>query len=406
MANATQIYAIVNATNKQMMGENTINVVDTTGLMATGDAVMKTDEDTDAWVHSLSDLIGRTVFSTRAYSAENMYMVWHAFDYGLAMRKIYVDLPQTVQNDAWLIGKEDFKPTYAPMIKPDIKQHLFKNLTTFEIDMSIPDDILFTAFRSAEEMASLISAIFRAIDDRVQLAIEACGELIRAAFAARKLLKGNYCSSINLYTRFKTAFPDTTLTATGCLYDSYFLKWSTAQVKMWCKRMRKMSTLFNSEGYKRHTPQRDLVLVLLDEYDSNLTTYLEADTYHKELVQLQHFTTVPYWQGSGTQFNFNDTSKISVKLEDGTTITQSGIIALAYDYQALGMMIDRRKISTERNSKAEYTNYYNKVTRSFFNDMSENGIVFYVADTDFVAPTNPITPTMTNLTTKAKAKAN
>lgn len=393
MAVATQIYTIVNATNKQMMGESAIVVTDTKGLMSTGDAVMQTDKDTDAWVHALADLIGRTIFGIRAYRTENLYMVWHAFDYGLAMRKIYVDLPEIVENTAWQIGEESYEPEYAPQIKPDVKQHIFKNLTTFEIDISIPDDILRTAFRSAEEMASLISAIFMAIDNRVQLAIEACGELIRAAFAARKLVKADYCGSINLFTRFKLAFPSSTITADTALYDPNFLRWSASQIKLWTRRMRKMSTLFNNEGYKRHTPQSDLVLILLDEYDSNLTTYLEADTYHNELVAIPNFTTVPYWQGSGQKFEFADTSKISVKLEEnGTTVTQGGIIALAYDYQALGMMIDRRKITTERNAKAEYTNYYNKVTRSFFNDMSENGIVFYVATTDFTPPTPTPTP--------------
>lgn len=389
MAVATQIYTIVNATNKQMMGETAIKVTDTKGLMSTGDAVMKTDKDTDAWVHSLADLIGRTIFGIRAYRTENLYMVWHAFDYGLAMRKIYIDLPETVANTAWQIGEEDFEPEYAPQIKPDVKQHIFKNLTTFEIDISIPDDILRTAFRNAEEMASLISAIFMAIDNRVQLAIEACGELIRAAYAARKLVKGDYCGSINLFTRYKTAFPSSTITADTALYDSNFLRWSASQIKLWTRRMRKMSTLFNNEGYKRHTPKSDLVLILLDEYDSNLTTYLEADTYHNELVAIPNFTTVPYWQGSGEKFEFADTSKIYIKLEDGTEVSQGGIIALAYDYQALGMMIDRRKITTERNAKAEYTNYYNKVTRSYFNDMSENGIVFYVSTTDFAKPTPP-----------------
>lgn len=390
MAVATQVYTIINATNKQMMGQNAITVVDTKGLMSTGDAILKSDTDTDAWVHALSDLIGKTVFSVRAYESEHLNMVWHAFDYGLAMRKIYVDLPDTVANTAWQIGEESYEPEYAPRIQPNVKQHLFKNLTTFEIDISIPDDILRTAFRSEIQMASLISAIFMAIDNRVQLAIEACGELLRAAFAARKLLKGDYCGSINLFTRYKAAFPSTTITADTALYDSNFLRWSASQIKLWTRRMRKMSTLFNNEGYKRHTPQSELVLILLDEYDSNLTTYLEADTYHKELVAIPNFSTVSYWQGSGTKFQFSDTSKISVKLEEnGTTVTQGGIIAVAYDYQALGMMIDRRKITTERNAKAEYTNYYNKVTRSYFNDMSENGIVFYISTTDFAPPTPP-----------------
>ena len=92
------------------------------------------------------------------------------------------------------------------------------------------------------------------------------------------------------------------------------------------------------------------------------------------------YDTVPYWQGSGTSFDFDDTSKIVIKLDETNTVTQTGVIAVAYDYEALGTTIDERRSSTERTNKDEYTNYYNKANIGYFNDMSENGIVFYIAE--------------------------
>ena len=46
----------------------------------------------------------------------------------------------------------------------------------------------------------------------------------------------------------------------------------------------------------------------------------------------------------------------------------------------MGVTLNERRSTTERNNKDEYTNYYNKANIGYFNDMSENGIVFYVAE--------------------------
>lgn len=144
-----------------------------------------------------------------------------------------------------------------------------------------------------------------------------------------------------------------------------------------------MSILFNDEGYKRHTPTADLVVNVLQDFDSALVSYLESDTYHNEMVKIANtYSTLPYWQGTGTSYGFEDTSKINIKLDGTTTIEQTGVIAVMYDRDAMGVTITKRNGTTERNNHDEYTNYYNKATYGYFNDMSENGIVFYIAESE------------------------
>ena len=92
------------------------------------------------------------------------------------------------------------------------------------------------------------------------------------------------------------------------------------------------------------------------------------------------YSTVPYWQGSGENYTFNDTSKIDVKINENTTITETGILAVMYDRDAMGVTITERRGATQRNNKDEYTDYFNKATYGYFNDLSENGIVFYVKE--------------------------
>ena len=73
---------------------------------------------------------------------------------------------------------------------------------------------------------------------------------------------------------------------------------------------------------------------------------------------------------------------VNIKLGDTVTVNQTGVIAVAYDFEALGVTMKERRTTTERNNKDEYTNYYNKANIGYFNDMSENGIVFYLAENE------------------------
>lgn len=387
MASANQIYNIVNSVAKMQYGAAQVTVVDTSSLIALGDSVLSSDATKDAFMGQLTDRIGKTIFSVRPYESADENVVKHSFDFGMALQKIYVDLPDTETNTSWEIGEEDFTPSFAPVIKPTVREKLFVSLNTFEISVTIPDDILKTAFLSAEGMATMIDAIFMAVENRLEIAMESMVNLTRAAFIARKLSASSKCGAINLLAAYNTQF-GTTVKAKDALYTPEFLRYAASQISLWTKRMRKMSSLFNDEtvstgnGYKRHTPAEDLVLTVLDDFAETTASYLQADTFHKELVALPRYNTVPYWQGSGQAFDFSSLSTVNVKIDADTTVNQSGVIAVAYDWQALGATINRKKTTTEYNGRSEYTNYYTKIERGLFNDMSENGVVFYIADPD------------------------
>ena len=92
------------------------------------------------------------------------------------------------------------------------------------------------------------------------------------------------------------------------------------------------------------------------------------------------YDAVPYWQGSGETFAFADTRAVKVKLDSTTTVNETGIIAVIYDSNAMGVTLTERRSASQRNDKDEYTNYYNKANFGYFNDMSENGIVFYLKE--------------------------
>ena len=379
MSKVSQIYDLVNQTAKESMGEQAITVKDVSSLIALGDSVLASNTDTENFLNTLVDRIARTVFSVRQYESDSEGMVRHPFEFGCIVQKIYVDLPEAKKNDAWEIGKREYTPKFAPVIKPTAKQKLFNGITTWEVDVTIPDFMFRTAFTNETSMATFIDAIFTAMDNMMTLALENNANLTRASFIARKIKGGKPCGAINLLHEYNT-ITSAGLTVENALMNAEFLAWASRSINLWVKRMSKMSTLFNEEGYKRHTPKDKLVVNLLQDFTSACDTFLGANTFHDELVKLPMYDSVAYWQGAGESFDFNDTSAINIKLDanEGGTISKKGIIGVIYDYEAMGVTLNERRSTSERNNHDEYTNYYNKANIGYFNDMSENGIVFYL----------------------------
>ena len=379
MSDVKQIYSILNDVAKQTLGTEAIAVVDTQSFISLGDKVLKSDTDTENFLSKLTDRIAKTVYSVRNYTGINKNLMREPFDYGVIVQKIHVEMPEAKENNAWKIGEQGYTPTYAPVIKPTVSQKLFNKLSTWEIDVTIPDFMLKTAFLNESSMATFIDAIFTAMNNAMVMCADNNANLIRANFIGNKIHSAKPTQAINLLSQYNT-LTNANLTVASCLRDVDFLKWATMQISLWTKRMRVMSKLFNEDSNSKFTSGEYLVLDVLQDFASSTATFLQSDTYHKELVALPMYNEVPYWQGSGTSFAFADTSKISVKIDGTNEVTQGGIIAVAYDYNAIGTTINEPRSTTERNNKDEYTNYYNKATIGCFNDLGENGIVFYIAE--------------------------
>ena len=379
MSDVIQIYSIMNEVGKQTLGEKAVTVVDTQSFTSLGEKVLKSDTDTENFLNKLTDRIAKTVYAVRNYLGINKNLMREPFDYGVIVQKIHVEMPEAKENNAWKIGEQGYTPTYAPVIKPTVSQKLFNKLSTWEIDVTIPDFMLKTAFLNESSMATFIDAIFTAMNNAMVMCVDNNANLIRANFIANKIHSAKPTQAINLLSQYNT-LTNAGLTVASCLRDVDFLKWATMQISLWTKRMRVMSKLFNEDSNSKFTSGEYLVLDVLQDFASSTATFLQSDTYHKELVALPMYNEVPYWQGSGTSFAFADTSKISVKIDATTEVTQGGIIAVAYDYNAIGTTINEPRSTTERNNKDEYTNYYNKATIGCFNDLGENGIVFYIAE--------------------------
>ena len=97
-------------------------------------------------------------------------------------------------------------------------------------------------------------------------------------------------------------------------------------IKSYTDRIKRISTLFNVGGKDRFTPVDKQMLILNSDFAAFEDVYLSSDVYHNEIVKIPNYSTVPFWQSSGKNFNRNITTAIDVTLNDGTNIAFGGIV--------------------------------------------------------------------------------
>lgn len=377
MADVKQVYTIVNSIAEEALGMKDLEPIDTS-FVSVGNEVLKSDENTEAWYGVLTDRIGRTVMGIRAYSGRGASLRREGIDFGIALQKLYIPLPEARENDSWNGQDEEAADPYEKFaLKP--KQKLFAKMSTWEFDATIPDVQLKTAFKSAEAMGAFIDGLFTAAYNAMELSYENMANLCRASFIARKSKSNNGVAYINLLSEYNT-ISNASLTAANAIYDKEFLRFSARLIKLYTDRLSRMSTLFNDEEAQRHTPKDLQVVNVLSDFGASMTAYLEADTFHDELVKLPLYEEVPFWQGSGESFSFEDTSKISVKYDGTNTVEVNGVVAVIYDLEAMGVTIENKRTKSIYNPRGEYTNYFHKADMGYYTDMSENGVVFYIGE--------------------------
>ena len=390
MANVAQIYSILNAVAAQALGSSALSVVDTRSMVALGDAVLSSNSDVDKFVGALVDRIGRTIVSVREWDDPAADpLVKKPFDFGTALQKIYVDIEDAAPNNAWEIGDVSYTPTWCPIYKPSVSSRVFNKISTWEFNYTIPDSILRTAFISETDMSAFITAIYTAMDNSLALSLRDANNLTRNTAMAITLNRAG-SNAINLFAKYEEAFPSTTLTAAGAIFDPDFLRFATRYITDTMGYMKNLTRAWNNEGFARHTPEDMLVATFLRSFDSAQRVYLQSDTFHDEMVKLgNRYNVVDFWQGVGTSgYDVDDVSAIKIKItdpEDPTKtidVTQDGIVCVLHDIEAMGTTINNRRMTSERNNKDEYTDTFSKANIGYFYDGSENIAVFYIAATD------------------------
>lgn len=388
-----QVYSLVNQSTKDILGKTDIIKQDLSNIVDIGASIINSD-NVDNYVKSLVDHIGKVIFVNRPYTGSVPNVLMDKWEFGSVLEKISADLPEAVENKSWeLTNGVDYSPNV--FYKPTVSAKFYNSKVTFEVDMSFTERQVKESFSNAEQLNAFVSMLYNAVERSMTVKIDslvmstinnAIAQVINHAMPG--VIDGNYSQAtttpqaINLLKVYNDTFTKT-LTKTTCLTDVDFLKWCCIMLSTYSKRLSRMSTLFNVGGKPRFTPKEDLNIIMLQDFYANMRVNLASDTYNKEdLLLPTDITTIPYWQGSGNDYSDSKVAKINVTIKAGEDTTKdiemNGIMAVMFDRNALGVCNMDRRATTNYNPKAEFYNNFYKFDCSYFNDLDENFIVFFI----------------------------
>lgn len=387
-----QIYTLMNTVTSEVLGKSDVVKEDLSNVVDVGKELFS-NTDVDNYVKSLVNHIGKVIFVNRPYTGNVPSMMMDSWEFGSVLEKIQADIPQATENKSWeLTDGQSYDPNV--FYKPTVSVKFFNSRVTFEVPMSFTEKQVKDSFSNAAQLNGFLSMLYNAVDKSMTVKVDSLvmrtidnmiAHTIHAEFPT--VDDGNYSAvsgtkAVNLLKLYNEKY-NKTLTAEQAVTDPDFIRYASYIMGVYADRMSKLSTLFNVGEKERFTPSDMLKVVMLSDFEKAASTYLYADTWHNENVKLPTAETVPYWQGSGQDYSFSSTSKIHVSITDGSSgpidVSAAGILAIMYDRDAMGVCNTDRRVTTQYNAKAEFFNNFYKFDASYFNDLNENFVVFFVA---------------------------
>ena len=387
-----QLKDIVNQIQKEVTGKEVIATLDTSNVVDIGKEIFD-NTSVENYVKSLVDKVGKTIFVNRKYSGSGINVLMDSWEFGSVLEKIDVELPDAVQNETWnLVDKQSY--SQDTFYKPIVSSKFFNSKTTFEIDVSFTERQVKESFNSMNELNAFVSMIYNSVEKSFTVKLDGLimatlnnmtaqtlysdfSDVVGDTYKVKSSIK-----AVNLLYEYNTKFTKT-LTVANALTDPDFLKYASVVINSYVDRISKMSTLFNIGGKDRFTPMTDLNLIMLSDFANSEKAYLQVDTKNKELVALPNAENVPYWQGTGKDYSFENVSSINVNIKVDNiskNVKISGILAVLFDKNAVAVCNNDRRVTTHYNAKGEFYNNFFKFDCTYLNDLNENFVVFFIND--------------------------
>lgn len=396
-----QISSVLNAVVKQATGrEPNIDTTNTKNFVTVAQNLLKAGYD--PVISAISQVLTRTIFSVRPYTAKFGGLYKDAQTWGNHVRKINF-LDSDFENDDRLPLTDGQSVDPWVINKPKVIQTNFYGEVTYQRHVTIFKDQLDTAMSSPTEFASFISGVMSNINDQIQQANE---ELDRATLA--NFIGGKYASDrynvIHLVTEYNdylgleddpTADPPvvnryTSVTIRQPAVYSEFIRWVYARIKNLTDLMAERSVKFhvlpkdaitqNDLPLLRHTPADRLKMYLYSPVENEITARVLSELYHDDKLKLSDHERVTYWQNIDHPDSIN-VDAVYYKASDGSTDNTGGIVlnnifGLLFDEEAIGVTnVNEWSQSTPINPRGGYSNIYWHWTRRYWNDFTENGLV-------------------------------
>lgn len=368
---------------KQATGVNALTTLSDTHFMSV--ATIALGIDNDALLNAISQVISRTIFSIRPYNRKFAGLFVDNMKWGNHVRKINIGDKDWEANVSYDLT--DGQSIDADIVsKPDILQTNFYGQCVYSKHYTIFRDQLNIALQNEEEFERFYTMLVQNTMDM----IEQCHENTARATICNLIggkVKGDTTNVIHLVTEYNAV--------TGLALDSNtvkkpenfvpFYKWAFSRIKTISGLMTERSLQYhiNITGHNimRHTPVQNQRLYLCTPEMNNVESSVFSSVFNEQYLKMMDYEGVNFWQSIKTPMAINvearyiDTSGAIASDEKGTET--SNIFGILMDEEAAGITTyGARTATTPYNARGEYTNVWWHFNDRYWNDFTENAVVF------------------------------
>lgn len=377
-----QLSTVLNSIVAQATGKNPLAITNTSEFISVAQTALKTGYD--PLLQSISQVLSRTIFSTRPYYRKFGGIQVDNQKWGNITRKLNIS-DKDWENDVRFELVDGESVDMYKVNKPNILQTNFYGANVYERSYTIFKDQLDCAFSGPDEFARFLSMVTGNCTDMIEQAHENLARATVANYIGGKV-KGDADSCIHLLTEYN-ALTGLALTKENVYQPANykpFIDWVYSRIATLTELMTERSQLFHTnitgKTINRHTPLQRQRVYLYAPARFNIESMSLANTYNYNFLKMAYNETVNYWQ------SIQSPSKINVKPSylqaDGTITTpevaleQDGIFGVIFDEEALGYTVmNQWSATTPFNAKGGYSNVFFHFTDRFWNDFTENGLV-------------------------------
>ena len=377
-----QLSTVLNSIVAQATGKNPLAITNTSEFISVARTALKNGYD--PLLQSISQVLSRTIFSTRPYYRKFGGIQVDNQKWGNITRKLNIS-DKDWENDVRFELVDGESVDMYKVNKPNILQTNFYGANVYERSYTIFKDQLDCAFSGPDELARFLSMVTGNCADMIEQAHENLARATVANYIGGKV-KGDADSCIHLLTEYN-ALTGLALTKENVYQPANykpFIDWVYSRIATLTELMTERSQLFHTniagKTINRHTPLQRQRVYLYAPARFNIESMSLANTYNYNFLKMAYNETVNYWQ------SIQSPSKINVKPSylqaDGTITTpevaleQDDIFGVIFDEEALGYTVmNQWSATTPFNAKGGYSNVFFHFTDRFWNDFTENGLV-------------------------------
>lgn len=371
------ISAIANSAVAQIAGLDESAEIDVHTFVDVGNTVISSNDNTENFYNVIMDKIGKDIYVNRSYISRFPWILRTAGEYGSIIRKIRIKDTDATANPAYSLvaGTAYSDNVFSPS---EISQKIFNKREGFEIDVSIPTVQVKSAFTSFEDMNAFISAIYTAVENSQRARVDAVTKLAIMNFIANKINSSN--GVIDILALYNSAYSETK-TAAEFIFDEKCMKFAAFVIQNYKAFLQERTALFTTDETLTFTPDEYQHGVFIAPFLNAMKVFLQSDIFNPEMTNIGTFDSIAAWQSPETvNYNMADITRINIKANNATTqgisVNRNFIIGIIFDRDAIGAHNSDYRVPTALAKRGEFINSFYKFDVSYFNDLSENAVVF------------------------------